>query len=114
MSNSPSTPFTAVRRWNKPRTKATVILFKDGVEIDRAGGKRAERAQGLIVILQNPESLNVHTRAGDGIFGLRNDLHAAQVEAERHTVGGPRKYHGTIVEFTPVPCVAIPVIEDGE
>jgi hypothetical protein len=109
---STTNTFTAVRTWNKPRTKATVVLFKDGAEINRAGGNRAARAQAVIVILQNEQSFNRLVRESDGIYGLRADLHTAQVEAERLTKGGPRKYHGTVVEFTPVPCVAITVTEE--
>jgi hypothetical protein len=109
---STTNTFTAVRTWNRPHTKATVVLYKDGVEINRAGGKRAERAQAVVVILQNEQSFNRLVRESDGIYGLRADLHAAQVEAERLTRGGPRKLHGTIVDYTPVPCVAIPVTEE--
>lgn len=112
MSNT--TQFTAVRRWNKTNTKATVVLFKDGVEIDRAGGNRAARAQAVIVILQNPESFNRHVRESDGIYGLRADAQAAAGEAQRLTIGGPRKYHGTTVEFTPVPCVSVLVTDEAK
>jgi 3-hydroxyisobutyrate dehydrogenase-like beta-hydroxyacid dehydrogenase len=103
--------FTAVRTWNRPHTKATVTLYKDGVELEAAGGKRAERANAVIVILQNPQSLNRFVRESDGIYGLRADLHAADVEAARLTKGGPRKTRGYTMEFTPVPCVAVPVME---
>jgi hypothetical protein len=111
MSTTPT--FTAIRTWNRPHTKATVVLFKDGVEIGQAGGKRAERANAVIVILQNEQSLNRWVRESDGIYGLRGDAHAAEVEAQRLTVGGPRKVHGTVLDFTPVPCVSVIVTEEG-
>jgi hypothetical protein len=84
-----TTTYTAVRTWNRPHTKATVTLFENGVEIDRAGGARAGRAQAVIVTQWRVRRYNAEggIELGDlkpaGIYGLRGDAHAAQVEAVR-------------------------------
>lgn len=56
--------------------KQFIVLYADGVEIDRAGGKRAERAQAALVVSYKDAEPR-------GIWGLRADLAAAQTEARR-------------------------------
>lgn len=75
------------------------VLLADGVEIDRAGGKRAERAAAVLVVgwpstMQGGKGGKLH------IYGLRSDLAKAEVEAAR--LLKPRKMHGaqcTIAAF---------------
>ncbi len=68
---------TAVRTWNKPRTKATVtVTFADG-STDQLGGNRAGRASAVIVVQFSMDSQL-------GVLGLRADVHAAETEAARY------------------------------
>lgn len=59
--------------------RQTVTVYADGVEIDSAGGARAERAGAAIVIFWGA----AYPTCPAGIFGLRADLGAAQAEAHR-------------------------------
>src|SRR5215831_1883653 len=103
----------AVRTWNRPRTKATITVFNDEHEvIAEAGGKRAERAQAVVMAAYGEKPLH--------LYGLRGDAHAAQVEATRLVtattmrVGGRRGWGpGAVIPITTArEAVAILVEED--
>lgn len=69
---------TAIRTWNKARTKATLtVTFPDG-RTATAGGNRAARAEAVILYAYTAED-------EPGLLGCRQDLAAAQKEAHRLT-----------------------------
>lgn len=69
-----NTTFTAIRTWHGKQARVTV--FADGIEIAKAGGERAKRAQAVIVT-------KWHGRDTAGIYGLRSSVPAAMTEAVR-------------------------------
>lgn len=106
MSN---TDFTAVRTWNKPRTKATVTLTLPDGSTEKAGGKRAARAAAVIVVEWGH---GYWAGKGPGIYGLRGDLHAAQTEAHKLATATTMRHHHVVLDRTPAKlAIAVPVEE---
>src|SRR4051812_21255518 len=101
---SEPTTYTAHRCYRGKR--AIVTLEKDGWPIGTAGGARAARAQAVIVA-QWPNS-----HPEPSIYGLRGDLHAAVVEAERLRTNTTMKTHGAVISITPAAvAIAVPVVD---
>lgn len=92
--------WTAVKKWNRPRTKATVVILCDGEVWHSLGGNRAARAE-AVLLFQSNEYRYVRDAEGNQMLdenrhpvtettgtrirtdGLRGDLFKAQQEAER-------------------------------
>lgn len=75
---------TAIRTWNKTRTKATITVTFDDGRIETAGGNRAARAEAVILYGHKADDL-------PGLLGCRQDLAAAVKEAHRLTTATVRK-----------------------
>jgi hypothetical protein len=95
---------TAVRSWNRTGTKATItITYPDG-STRTAGGTRAARAQAVVLACWNDDAL--------GLYGVRGDLHAAQVEAHRLATRTTMRHAGHTFDVSPArEAVAVPVTE---
>lgn len=107
--------FTARRSWSSvhPDTRqATVIVYdQDGIEVARAGGARAARAQAVIVARHG----SYPKRRTLGIYGLRSDAAAADVEARRLATATTTKARGAIIPTVPYAvAVAVPVVDDDD
>lgn len=102
---------TAVRRLNGTRNPYIVVTL-DGVELGRAGGARAARAEAALVTCWPARVPR--------LAGLRKDLHAAQVEADRMesrtsmtTRGRYGRPGSTIPLNRPDWAVAVPVVDEA-
>jgi hypothetical protein len=99
-------PETAVRSWNPKHTDALVrVDLVDGVALT-AGGKRAARAQAVIVAHWPGQPIK--------LYGLRADLSKAQVEAERlatQTQTRPGRKHLALKVTPALWAVALPIAE---
>lgn len=99
--------YTAVRTHHGKQARITVYL--DGVEVDRAGGARAQRAQAVIIAAWPRHDGTPKT---PGIYGLRADAHAAEVEVHRLLTATTMRHRGTVLTVTPPAlCVCVPVTE---
>lgn len=84
---------TAVRTWNRPRTKATVTVTLPDGAVKVLGGKRAERAEAAIIM----ESLDYNgTPLRWKVYGLRADYDKAEVEAEKWRTDRPERYRSRL------------------
>jgi len=95
---------TAVRTWNSTRTKATVTVTLPDGRVKSLGGTRAARAEAALV----------YERRDTGqwdVLGLRGDAGAAQVEAYRISSATTMRHGGALLEITPTPAQAVPVME---
>ncbi len=88
MQNTTNTPTLTATREHTSRGPV-VVLYADGVEIGRAGGKRAERAVAVIACCWNPTSTVVRKWETPGIYGVRADMAKAEAEAANLTVSRP-------------------------
>ena len=100
--------YTAIRTTRG--TKATVTVYDaDGAVVGKAGGKRAERAQAVILAQW------VNSRYGYGdlqIYGLRADAQAAEREAHKLATQTESRTRYGVVGVTPATvAIAVPVTD---
>lgn len=102
---------------------AYVVVMMDGAELDRLGGKRAERAQAAIVSLWPART---HGLTGEtitptpGVSGLRADFAKAEQEAHRMVTNthmrtrGRFGAQGSLIPLNrPTWAVAVPVQDEA-
>ena len=79
-----------------------VTVYRDGMPYLKAGGKRAGRAQAVILT-----EYDKRWGKGVGLYGVRGDLARAQVEGLKLRTGGKRRTRGYIYEVQPYDVVIV-------
>lgn len=86
-------------------SKFQVIVKRNGVEVDRIGGKRAERAQAVILAAWRGRDL--------GVYGARSDADAAVTEAHRIATATTQRHRGHVLACTPADRALAVMVEEG-
>lgn len=83
------TNITAVRTYNQPRTRATITVSVDGVQVKKLGGNRAARATKIVVAqrLADMPAPNYYAMRADGAAA---DAEAAKFLRDYSVVYGDR------------------------
>lgn len=111
-ARSPAGELTARRIYQGSRPLIVVELA--GLELARIGGKRAERAEAVLVS-QWPTERDPSVLEAPGAWGCRADLKAAQAEANRlATQTSMRTRGGSIIPLRHAAwAIAVPVVDEG-
>lgn len=100
--------FTAVKRQagtSKGEPKYVVHVYRDGIEIDQAGGARAGRAEAVLLCRWGSKPL--------GIYGVRGDYGKAVTEAVKLGSATTMRHGGALLQVTPAAeAIAVQVVSE--